>query len=375
MNVQIIEVNHHHGIRQFIDFPHELYKNDPNYVPELYSEQKNMMDPGKYPFHQYGEVRYFLAKKNGRIAGRIAAIMNPRYIEFIGKKSAFFGFLDFIEDQEVLNSLLHEARKFAISHGMNCLTGPTNFTTNETAGTLIEGFHEPPKILMTYNAPYYGPMMENAGLSVEMDLFAYAIYTQNVSQKSLKLADVIEKRLTQQNITVRNINMNDLDNDAQKIKLIYNSAWEANWGFVPFTDMEFEYLKNNLKNIIDPKFSFIAEKSGEGIGFSITIPDYNEILIKMTKGRLFPFGIFKWLLGKNKIKNVRILAMGVLKPFRKSGIESIFFAKTIREAQKKGIFMGEASWILENNIPMRLSAEKLNGKRYKTYRIYSMKIR
>jgi hypothetical protein len=191
----------------------------------------------------------------------------------------------------------------------------------------------------------------------------------------LKLADVIEKRLNAQGITIRPVDMKDLDNDGQKIKDIYNSAWEANWGFVPFTDMEFEYLKNHLKNILDPKFSFIAEKGGEGIGFSITIPDYNEILIKMKRGRLFPFGIFRWLLGKNKIKNVRILAMGVLKPFRKSGIESIFFSKTILEAKRKGVIMGEASWILENNVPMCLSAERLNGKKYKTYRIYSMNIK
>lgn len=374
MEVQITEVSYGKDIDSFIDFPHELYKNDTNYVPEIFSEQKKMMNPDSYPFHQYGQVKYFLAKKSKKIVGRIAAIINPHYISHLGKKSAFFGFLDFIEDQEVLNRLLQAAAAFAQSHKMDYLTGPTNFTTNETAGVLVDGFHEPPKLMMTYNAPYYGPMLENCGLTPDMDLYAYAIDTSGVSLKSIELSESIERRLHNKGITIRPINIRDLDNEAQKIKDIYNQAWEANWGFVPFTNNEFEYLNNHLKDILDPRLAYIAEKDDRGIGFSITLPDYNEILIKIKKGRLFPFGIFRWLLFKNKIKNVRILALGVLKSFRKSGIESVFFAKTIQEAKRRGFRMGEASWILRDNMSMRLSVERLNGKKYKTYRIYSMKL-
>lgn len=371
MGIEIIEVFNNGDIKKFIDFPHELNKNEPNYVPETYLGQKNMMNPKKYPFYDYGKVRYFLAQKNGTIVGRIAGIDNPNYHKNFHKKVGFFGFIDFVDDQNVVDALLDKAAEYALSNGYECLMGPTNYTTNETAGTLVYGFNDPPKIMMTYNKPYYGQMLENWGLKKEMDLYAYALYTDKVSEKSIKLAEAIEQRLYNKGITVRSINTKDIDNEAQKIKKIYNSAWDANWGFVPFTDKEFEYLKNDLKMILDPSFAFLAEKEGEPIGFSITLPNINEILIKNKRGRLFPFGIFRLLWGKNKVKTVRILALGVLKDYRKKGIEALFFAKNIQEAQRKGIVMGEASWILENNEPMRKAAENLNGEKYKTYRLYS----
>jgi len=374
MSINIVEVFPDKGIKRFIDFPHELYKDDPHYVPEIFIGQKDMMNPKKYPFHQYGKAQYFLAEKNGQIVGRIAAIDNTNYNKHFDKKVGFFGFMDFIEDQDVANALLDKATEFAKNNGHDTLMGPTNFTTNETAGTLVDGFHEPPKIMMTYNKPYYGPMLEKWGLAKEMDLYAYALYTDKVSEKSLRIADAIEERLKNRGITIRSVNIKDIDNDAKKIKSIYNSAWDDNWGFVPFTDAEFDYLKNDLKMLLDPKLAFIAEKDGEAIGFSITLPNINEILIKNKRGRLFPFGIFRLLLGKNKTKTVRVLALGVVEQYRKSGIEALFFAKNIKEVKNRGIIMGEASWVLENNEPMRMAAEHLNGEKYKTYRLYSKKI-
>jgi len=198
------------------------------------------------------------------------------------------------------------------------------------------------------------------------------IYTSKVSEKSIQLADAIEKRLATKGITIRNIRIKDLDKETERVKNIYNSAWEENWGFVPFTDAEFEYLKNDLKLILDPNFGFIAEKDGEPIGFNLTLPNINEILQKNKRGKLFPFGIFRLLLGKSKTKTVRILAMGVKEEFRKLGIEAVFFAKNILEAKRKNLIGGEASWVLENNESMRKSAEHLNGEKYKTYRLYKM---
>ncbi len=371
MGLKIVEVLPNDGIQKFIDFPHDLYQNDPYYVPEVFLTQRDMMNPKKYPFHQYGSARYFLAEKDGNIVGRIAAIDNTNYNQHFKKQVGFFGFLDFIEDQEVVNLLLNKAEEIALSRGYQALMGPTNFTTNETAGTLVDGFNDSPKIMMTYNKPYYGALMESWGLSKEMDLYAYALYTNKVSEKSLRIADAIEQRLASRGISIRSMNIKDINNEAKKVKEIYNSAWDDNWGFVPFTDAEFDYIKNDLKMLLDPKFAFIAEKEGKAIGFSLTIPNINEILIKNKRGRLLPWGIFRLFFGKNKTKTVRVLALGVVEPYRKAGIEAIFFAKTIQEAQKRGIIMGEASWILENNEPMRKAAEHLNGEKYKTYRLYS----
>jgi GNAT superfamily N-acetyltransferase len=374
MSISIREVSFENGIKDFINFPHDLYEDDPNYVPEIFMGQKDMMDPKKYPFHQYGKVRYFLAVKDDKIVGRIAAIQNNNYNHHHHCKVGFFGFFDFIEDQNVVKALLDKAKEFAKENGNEYLMGPTNFTTNETAGTLVDGFNEPPKIMMTYNKPYYNGLIEAYGLKKEMDLYAYMIYVSKASEKSIRIADAVQARLNTKGITIRNVNVKDINNEAKRIQKIYNDAWEENWGFVPFTDAEFEYLKNDLKMLLDPAFAYIAEKDGQAIGFGLTLPNINEILIKNKRGKLFPFGIFRLLFGKNKTKAVRVLALGVIEPYRKMGIEAVFFAKNILEAKRRNLIGGEASWVLENNEPMKAAAEHLGGEKYKTYRLYKMPI-
>ena len=374
MAVTIREVSFDNGIADFINFPHDLYEGDPNYVPEIFIGQKDMMNPAKYPFHKYGKVKYYLAVKNGKTVGRIAAIQNSNYNHHHHCKVGFFGFFDFAQDQEVVNALLDKAKQYAVENGNEYLMGPTNFTTNETAGTLVDGFHEPPKIMMTYNKPYYDQLIQHYGLKKEMDLYAYMIYGDKASEKSIRIADAVESRLKAKGITIRNVNVKDINNEAKRIQKVYNDAWEENWGFVPFTDAEFEYLKNDLKMLLDPAFAYIAEKDGVPIGFGITLPNINEILIKNKRGRLFPFGIFRLLFGKKKTKTVRVLALGVVEQYRKMGIEAVFFAKNIQETKRRGLVGGEASWVLENNEPMKAAAEHLNGERYKTYRLYKMPV-
>ena len=281
MAVTIHEVNFEKGISDFINFPHDLYQDDKCYVPEIYIGQKDMMNPAKYPFHQYGKVKYFLAKKDGNIVGRIAAINNPNYNKHHKSSVGFFGFCDFVEDQEVLNVLLDQAKEFALENGYEYLMGPTNFTTNETAGTLIDGFDDPPKIMMTYNKPYYGTLIENYGFKKEMDLYAYMILTADASDKSMRIADAVESRLKTKGIIIRNVNLKDLTNETKKIQQIYNDAWEENWGFVPFTNAEFEYLKNDLKTLLDPSFAYIAEKDNIPIGFGITLPNLFQTLSEL----------------------------------------------------------------------------------------------
>jgi GNAT superfamily N-acetyltransferase len=374
LQLEIREISFGSEIGKFIDFPHDLYADDPNYVPEIYIGQKDMMNPAKYPFHQYGKARYFLAYKDGKAAGRIAAIRNDNYNRHHKSNIGFFGFFDSINDQSVASALFAKAEEYARENGFDALMGPTNFTTNETAGVLIEGFGEPPKIMMTYNKPYYQQLYENHGFQKEMDLYAYMLYTDRVSDKSLRIAESLEARLVAKGITIRNLKLKDIDAEAKRIQKIYNAAWEDNWGFVPFTDAEFEYLKNDLKMIVDERWAYIAEKDGEAIAFGLTVPNINEILIKNKRGRIFPFGIFRLLFGKKSIRTVRILALGVLEEYRKQGIEAIFFAKNIKMARELGIVGGEASWILENNEPMVKAAEHLNGERYKTYRLYKKQI-
>jgi len=228
--------------------------------------------------------------------------------------------------------------------------------------------------MMTYNKPYYDRIQKQLGLDKEMDLLAYFIPTKSVSEKSLKLSRLIEERLARQGITIRNISIKNLKKEVPAMMKIYNAAWEKNWGFVPMTLKEMQHTAADLKLVADEKFAYMAEHDGEPIGFSVSLPNINEITINFKKGRLFPFNIFKLLLNKKKVKSVRIITTGVVDAYRKKGIEAIFFAKNIQEAKIRNLDGGEASWILESNKEMVTAAEKLNGERYKTYRIYACKL-
>jgi len=371
MNLVIKEANSKKEVSNFIDFPHDLYEGDPNYVPELYMAQKDLLNKDKHPFFQHGEVQLFLAYVGQRIVGRIAAIKNKAYNDYHDSHIGFFGFYDYENSLDIAGALINKVKDYLAAEKYDYLMGPVNFSTNETAGTLIDGFDSPPKIMMTYNKPYYDVLQTKLGMVKEMDLFAYLIPTIEASDKSIKLSNLIEERLKRQGITVRNLRVNKIKEEAPGMMDIYNSAWEKNWGFVPMTKAEFDHLVNELKLIADPDFAYVAEHEGKPIGFSVSLPNINEITINFKKGRLFPFNIIKLLLNKKKVDSVRIITMGVKEEYRKKGIEAIFFAKNIKEARKRKLKGGgEASWILENNQEMVVAAEKLNGKRYKTYRIY-----
>ena len=374
MTLSIRSADSKSELKKFIDFPHDLYEGDAHYVPELFIAQKDLFNPKKHPFHKHGTVKTFLAYEGNKIVGRIAAIKNPTYNDYHKSNIGFFGFYDYIESKEVATALLNRVIEELASEGYESLMGPVNFSTNETAGTLVDGFDKSPQIMMTYNKPYYDKVQKSIGMEKEMDLFAYEIPTKSVSDKSIKLSKLIEERLKRQGITIRNMNIKKLKQEVPGLFKIYNSAWENNWGFVPMSRPEIEHMANELKLIADPEFSYIAEHNGEAVGFSVSLPNINEITKSFKKGRLLPFNIFRLLLGKKKVKTVRIITTGVTEAYRKKGIEAIFFAKNILEARKRNLDGGEASWILESNAEMVTAAEKLNGNRYKTYRLYNYKL-
>jgi GNAT superfamily N-acetyltransferase len=357
-------------LKTYIDFPHELYANDQYYVPELYMAQKDMFSRKKNPFFEHAEVESFIAQKEGKTVGRISAILNHNYNDYHKCNVGFFGFFDVINDYEVAKALLDTAATWCRNKGCETILGPTNFSTNDTAGILVEGYEEPAKIMMTYNKPYYRELVEKYGFVKDIDLYAYILYTDKASEKSIRLAQSLEERLNRQGITFRNINLKNFKAEVAAIRDIYNDAWASNWGFVPWTDAELDHLANELKLIAHSNWIFMAEDKGKPIGFGLTLHDVNEVTKSFKKGRLLPFNILKLLLNKNKTRFVRILALGVKNDYRRKGIEAIFFAKNILQARKEKIVAGEVSWVLENNIEMNASAEKLNSELYKTYRIY-----
>ncbi len=373
--ITVTPVSNARQMKTFIDFPHELYSEDPNYVPEIYLAQRELHSRKNNPFFQHAEAQCFLAYRKKQVVGRVAAIHNRNYNDFHDVKVGFFGFFDVVNAVSVSNALLQTVEHWCKTRGLNSIIGPANYSlTTDTGGLLVDGFDKPPIVMMTYNKDYYQNCIEQYGFHKVMDLYAYMINTQAVTTKSVELYHQLEQRLSKDSITIRKLNLKKFKEESIKVKSVYQSAWEKNWGFNPPTDAEFAHLADGLRLVLDEDFAFIAEKDGNPIGFAISLPNINEVLIKQSRGRLFPLGYFRLLVKKKKTDIVRVVLLGVLPQYRKLGIEAIFFAKTIAAAKSRGIKGGEASWVLENNTMMVRALEKLNSEKYKTYRMYQYEI-
>lgn len=360
-------------VKKFIDFPHDLYKGDENYVPELYISQAKLFNRKKNPFYRHAEADLFLAYKDGKIVGRVAAIDNGGYRKFTGNNDYFFGFFDVINDYPVAEALLNKVKENAKAKGRVNIIGPVNFSTNDTCGMLVDNYDAPPVILMTYNKKYYNDFMERFGFHKKMDLLAYRIGTkENMNQRVIALRPLMENRLKRDGIVIRKFNMKNFKSEVDKLHEVYNAAWEKNWGFVPMTKDEFRFAASDMKAIVDTDFAYVAEHNGKAIGFALTVPNLNEVTIHIKRGRLFPTGLFKLLMNQKKVKSVRIITLGVIEGYRKAGIDACFYAMNLEAAAKKNIDYGEASWILENNDMMNKALLHIGGKVYKKYRLYEM---
>ena len=369
----IVAVSNKKQLGQFIDFPHDLYKGDSNYVPELFIAQRDLLTT--HPFHKHSSLQCFLLFEGDKIIGRIAAILNNNYNVFNSANDGFFGFFDCINDQEAANLLFDTATKWLKDKGVTgAIIGPVNFSTNESCGLLIEGFDSPPVVMMPYNATYYPALMEGWKLNKKVDLIAWKFNGDNYDDRSVKLMDRLEERLNRNNITIRKINMKNFKQEAANLREVYNKAWDKNAGFVPLNDEEFDYQAKDLKLVLDPDFCFVAEQDGKLVGFGAAIPDMNQIQIKIKKGRLLPTGIFKLLFGKKNVKGIRILLLGVVDGYRKMGIEACIYGSIIKSYKAKKFEYAVAGWTLEHNDLVNNAIIAIKGDRYKKYRIYEKAI-
>lgn len=371
---RIVPVENKHALKSFIDFPHRLYENDPFYVPELFIGQRDMLTPGKHPFHDHSEVKLFLAYDGDRIVGRIAAINNNNHNRVYQKKEGFFGFFDCINDQEIANMLLDTVARWLRKEELESMMGPANFSTNETCGLLVKGFDGMPRVMMPYNFPYYLTLLEKYGFRKKVDLRAYYYDGTDYNDRSISLLERLQERLARNAINVRKVNMKNFKKEAGALREVYNQAWDHNLGFVPMTDKEFDHMAKDLKLILDPDFCLVAEKNGKLVAFALAVPDINPILKTIKRGRLFPFGFLKLLSMKKKVKGIRIMVLGVIDGYRKMGIETCLYAMIIKAFQQKKLAYAEASWTLEDNDLINKAIERINGVPYRTYRILTKSI-
>ncbi|MEO5717139.1 MAG: GNAT family N-acetyltransferase [Chthoniobacterales bacterium] len=360
----------------FIGFPWEIYRDDPAWVPPLRLERKEFLDRKKHPFYQHGEACLLLARRAGKIVGRIMASDDPNYNAEHDSNVGCFGLFETIDDQEVASALLGAAADWLRARGRSEIMGPIDYSTNYVCALLIEGFQHPPTLLTPHNPPYYAALIEGAGFRKEMDWYAWWFDQPDDARRRLQR---ISKRFANSlDVIIRPVKMKDLAGESRRLREIYNRAWEKNWGFVPFTTAEFDHLIKELKPLAEPDYTLIAEVGDQPVGFLLYLPDINVALRHLPDGRLFtwglPIGIAKLLYYKSRLKTGRLVALGVVPEFRRHGVAEKLVLRIIEEAMIKNGVTGECSLILENNRLMNHFLEAIGADRYKTYRIYERAI-
>jgi GNAT superfamily N-acetyltransferase len=371
MGISVKKAVSRRDMRQFVRFPFSLYAGDPQFVPPLLSERKRFFSHAN-PLFEFTEVDYLLAHNNrGKLVGRITAHVNRRHNDYWHERTGFFGFLECVPDVEVARALLSSAEERLRQKGMTLIRGPFNFSTNEECGFLIKGFDTSPVIMMPHTKPYYPDFMSQLGYVKAKDLLAYSYSHKGYIPDYLQRFS--ERVAERSNVTVRPVSLDRFEEDVAKAFSVYNQAWARNWGFVPMTEAEFTYMAHELRPVVDTSLAHVAEIDGEPVGFALGLPDYNPIFRKMN-GRLFPFGIFRFLLGRRHISRLRVITMGVVPEHRKRGIDIFLIYRTFVDGLEKGYRWAEFSWVLEDNEIFKRAMDRLGAEQYKTYRIYEKPI-
>jgi GNAT superfamily N-acetyltransferase len=353
--------------RAFIELPYRLYRNDPVWVPPLRGDVTELLDPARHPFHQHATVELFLARDaRGRVVGRIAATQNELHEKVHNDRVGFFGFFETERDPAIAGALLDAAAAWLASRGLTSMRGPASFSLNEECGLLVEGFDTSPMVMMPHNPPWYAELLEAAGMRKAKDLLAYVREEVEPTQRLLDFERVARERY---HVTIRPFDKSKFAEEVERVRSLYNAAWEANWGFVPMTEAEFNHIAKQMKPVADFDLVAFASVRGELAGFALALPDLNQAL-KHMGGRLFPLGWAKGLWHGRHIDAVRVLTLGVLPRYRRTGAAEMLYLYLMRTASRKGIRRGEGSWILEDNLAMRAPMEKLGARVYKRYRLY-----
>ncbi len=361
-------------VDRFLNVSYEIYRGDPNWVAPLLMDLK-LVFTKKNPLFTHAEMTLWVATRDGRDVGRIAAIIDQTHNAVQKDSAAFFGFFESINDPEVSRTLFQAATDWSREKGMKRMLGPMNPTSNDECGLLVDGFDSPPVFMMTYNPRYYAGLVEAEGYRKAKDLLAFHMGIRDCPLDRLeRIAAIARKRHPE--VTYTPVRAKTLARDLGKVKDVYNAAWEDNWGFVPMTDAEIDFMASRLKPLLLEGLLWVAETKDEPVGFILGLPDFN-VAIKPLRGRLLNprfFGFLPYLLGWKRPKWIRAITLGVKAKYRNRGLEAVMLSQAYQAGIRMGFTDIESSWILENNTMMCRIIETFGGRVYKTYRLYEKDI-
>ena len=378
MSIHILLAESSRDVRRFVDFPWRLYDAHafPNWVPPLRMAVRDALDRRRNPFYLEADRALFLALRNGVPVGRIAAIENRAHNRFHGDRVGFWGFFECIDDQAVANALFAAAEAWLQSRGLQSMRGPMNPSTNYECGLLVEGFGNRPSFMTAWNPPYYDALCANAGFEKAKDLLAFW-FDGETTDYALPdfVARQADRALAGGRLTFRDMDPARFDEEVAGLWAVYNDAWERNWGFVPMTEPEFLHMAKDMKSLLDPRFAFVAELEGEPVGFMLALPDYNQVLVRNRSGRLLPFGVPLLLWGKRRIRDMRVMALGVRTAARSRSILALFTHEIMRRGRLHGKNGAEASWLLEDNQLIVKPMRAMGARERMRWRVYERVVR
>ncbi|MBR1573318.1 MAG: N-acetyltransferase [Bacteroidales bacterium] len=376
MAVTVKQVHDRKALRAFVEFPNRLYKGVSGYVPKLVGDEMDTLSPDKNPSCRFSDLALFLAYRDGEIVGRVAAIINRRANERWNHQEVRFGWIDFIDDDEVSKALLDKVAEFGKQHGMDTLVGPLGFTDFDPEGMLVDGYDYINTMALIYNYPYYPEHMERLGLTKEVDWVEYKIYIpKQVPERIVRLADIVQKKTGYHLLKLTKKNIRD-NGYGRKLFAAINATYQHLYNFTILPDDVIDHYVDTYLGVIDMKFlSIVVDGQGEIAAFAVSMPSITRALQKCG-GHLFPTGWFHILrsLYVKHEESVELMMVGVLPEHKNKGLLAMLFNDLIPRYIEAGFEYGETNAELESNLAMQTQWDMFEKEQTKRRRIFKKAI-
>jgi GNAT superfamily N-acetyltransferase len=361
-------------LKAFIDLPKRLYAGHKGYIPHLDAERRDAFSPRKNPLFRHVEVQFFLARRAGRVVGRITAQVDRAYLERYADSTGHFGCLVAEDDPAIFAALFAAAEDWLRSKGLKRITGPFSLSVNEEVGLLVWGFDSRSVLLTPYDPPYAGGRVAGCGYVQVKDVFSYDYDVQNapetIGRKLMDRAGMAGR------VKVRSADIKKFDAEVRTLVGIFNDAWSDNWGFVPFTQAEIDHAAKAFGPVIVPELAVFVEVDGEAVAFIVALTNLNEA-VRDFGGSLAPINLVKlvWRMKVAGVRSTRVPLMGVKKKYRNhplmgAGLAMMAIDQLRQNGKRLGKTRAELGWILEDNGPTNKIIRSVGGVHYKTHRLY-----
>jgi len=372
--IRVATIDNGSSVRDWLSVPRTVYAADPHWIVPLDLLEKQRISRKHAPFFTFGEAEFFVAYRGDKPVGRISAQINHLHLKTHQDNTGHFGFFDCIDDSAVALALVGAAATWLQARGLARMLGPFSLSINEECGCLVAGFDSPPAMLMPHGAPWMGPLLEKAGLSKEIDLFAYRTVPRQVPPRIEKLAARAERF---GGVSARHFDMSRYRAEIELLVDIYNDAWSDSWGFVPFTTAEIDALATELRPFFRNEYGRFLLVDGKEVGMSVMLPDINNVIAPFD-GRLLPFNWARliWAMKRETWRSVRVPFLGIRRAWRTTPRGSALVVLLVRDLLVQAmknyhLDWAEYSWVRDNDPRMKSLGEAIAGPPAKTYRIYA----